>query len=195
LSSADLSVHPTTAAECGTAIAVLEAPAEILLAAQDVERVPYLEVRDRLSRELVTVLEMLSPTHKRGDDRRQYLAKRSQLIESSANLVEIDLLRGGRAMPDVNRPDCTYSVLVSRAKDRPRCGFWPIGLRERLPEIPIPLRLYDSDARVDLPQILDQVYDVYGYEDFVFSETPVPPLTPQEVEWTKQIFESQRLHD
>ena len=90
---ADLSLAQNKPGNGGTAMADFDAPAEIQLTTQDVERVPYLEIRDRFSRELVTVLEMLSPSNKRGDDRRQYLAKRSQLLESPAHLVEIDLLR------------------------------------------------------------------------------------------------------
>ena len=70
-------------------------------------------------------------------------------------------------MPDANRPDCAYSVVVSRVEDRPRGGFWPIKLRERLPEIPIPLTQPDGDARVDLQETLNHVYDVYGYADFI----------------------------
>jgi hypothetical protein len=185
---ADLSLARGTTENGGGATAILEAPAEIQMTAQDVERVPYLEIRDRSSRELVTVLEMLSPSNKRGDDRRQYLAKRSQLLESSAHLVEIDLLRGGKPMPDSNRPACAYSVVVSRADDRPRGGFWPIGLKERLPEIPIPLRQPDGDARVDLQEVLSHVYDVFGYEDFVYAGTPVPALSLQDARWAKQVL-------
>jgi len=190
---ADLSLARTESGNGGAVTAVLEAPAEIQLTAQDVERVPYLEIRDRFSRELVTVVEMLSPSNKRGDDRRQYLAKRSQLLESSSHLVEIDLLRGGRSMPDANRPDCDYSVVVSRAEVRPRCGFWPIGLKQRLPEIPIPLRQSDPDARVDLQEALNRVYDVYGYEDFVYSGTPAPPLSPEDARWAELVLGSERL--
>jgi Protein of unknown function (DUF4058) len=187
---ADVSLHRTETGNGGGSTAVLEAPAEILLTTQDVERVPYLEVRDRFSRELVTVLEMLSPTNKRGDDRRQYLAKRSEVLDSAANLVEIDLLRGGRPMPDANRPDCTYSVVVSRPEDRPRCGFWPIGLKERLPEIPVPLRRDDGEARIDLQEVLNHVYDVFGYEDFVYSGTPDPALSPEDARWSREVLGS-----
>ena len=90
-------------------------------------------------------------------------------------------------MPDADRPDCDYSVLVSRAADRPRCGFWPIGLKERLPEIPIPLRQHDDDARVDLQEVLNCVYDVYGYEDFIYLGMPVPPLSPEDARWAEGI--------
>jgi hypothetical protein len=159
----------------------------IQFTAQDVERVPYLEIRDRLSRELVTVLEMLGPSNKRGDDRPQYLAKRRQLLESSAHLIEIDLMRGGKPMPNANRPGCAYSVVVSRA-DRPRVGFWPIGLKERLPEIPIPLRKPDGDARVNLQEVLNHVYDVFGYENFVYAGSPAPALSPEDLRWATQVL-------
>src|SRR5208337_5364314 len=57
---------------------------------QDVEKVPFLEVRDRQGRELVTAIELLSPSNKRsGEDREQYLAKRRELLRSPAHLVEI----------------------------------------------------------------------------------------------------------
>jgi len=64
----------------------------------DVERHTFLEIRDCDNRQLVTVLELLSPSNKRpGPDREQYLAKRQQLLASSVHLVELDLLRVVRA--------------------------------------------------------------------------------------------------
>ncbi len=190
---ADLSLARTEGENGGAQTAVLQVPTEIQLTAQDVERVPYLEIRDRFSRELVTVLEMLSPSNNRGEDRRQYLAKRNQLLESSVHLIEIDLLQGGRPMPDANRPDCAYSVLVSRVEERPRCGFWPIGLKERLPEIPVPLKQHDGDARVDLQEILNRVYDVYAYEDFVYLGAPAPPLSPDDAHWAQGVLGTARV--
>ena len=75
---------------------------------QDVERVRYLEVRDREGREVVTVIELLSPSNKRaGDDRESYLAKRRELLRSPAHLVEIDLLRGWTPMPQEGGPSAT----------------------------------------------------------------------------------------
>jgi hypothetical protein len=91
-------------------------------------------------------------------------------------------------MPDANRPACAYSVVVSRAENRPRGGFWPIALKERLPAIPIPLRQPDGDARVDLQQVLDHVYDVFGYEDFLYSGSPAPPLPPKDLRWATQVL-------
>jgi hypothetical protein len=169
------------------AIEVLEAPSEVRLRTQDTRRVPFLEVRDRRNRELIAVVELLSPSNKRGgSDRDQYVAKRNRLLGTEAHFVEIDLLRGGRPMPVEGRPRCAYSVLVSRAEDRPRAGFWPIGLRKRLPIIPIPLRRPDENARIDLQEALDHVYDAAGYEDFLYEGKPEPPLSVKDAAWARR---------
>jgi hypothetical protein len=169
-------------------VGLLEAPAKVRLPAQEIEEVPYLEVRDRLGRELVTVIELLSPSNKRlGADRELYLAKRRQLLRSPTHLVEIDLLRGWVPMPHDERPDCNYSVLVSRTERRPDADFWPIAFRQRLPVIPIPLRHPDPDALVDLQEVLHRAYDGPGYEHFIYVGSPEPPLDPADEAWARQI--------
>jgi hypothetical protein len=191
LRRADLSVARAGAdieAQAGPAVLDIEAPAEVELTFQEIERVPYLELRDRKSRELVTVLEVLRPTKKRGEDRKQYLTKRRELLESKAHFIEIDLLRGGRPMPAANRPDCDYSVVLSRAGNRPRAAFWPIQLKQRLPEIPIPLRSPDRDARIDLQEVLHRVYDAYAYGDFIYLNPPDPPLSPEDQAWAQLLI-------
>jgi hypothetical protein len=155
------------------------------------ESLSYLNVLDRESREVVTVVELLSPTNKRpGEHRAQYLAKRSAVRQSEAHLVEIDLLRGGLAMPAEERPGCTYSVLVSRAGRRPHADFRPFGLRDPLPTVPVPLRTEDGDARLDVRAILDRVYDESGYEDFIYKNEPDPPLTSDDAAWARSYLPS-----
>ncbi|MFI5455474.1 MAG: DUF4058 family protein [Isosphaerales bacterium] len=172
-------------------IGLLAAPTEMRLPVHEVEQLAFVEIRDRRSRELVTVVEVLSPSNKQsGSTRDQYLAKRQELLDSRANLVEIDLLRGGKPMPLVERPDHSYaySILVSRVDDRPRAGFWPIGLRERLPIIPIPLRAPDGDARLDMQEALNHVYDASGYEDYIYSGLPDPPLEGEDRTWAESLI-------
>jgi hypothetical protein len=160
---------------------------EVQLSAVDVERVPFLEIRDRLDREVVTVIELLSPSNKRpGPDREQYLAKRREILRSPSNLVEIDLLRGWAPMPEGGRPEGDYSVLVSRAVRRPVAAFWPIRLRDRLPLIPIPLKPDDPEGRVDLQDVLHHAYDGPGYENFIYQEPPEPPLSAEDAEWASR---------
>lgn len=164
--------------------ALLEAPAEVGLPTIDMEGQSFLEIRDSANHELVTVVELLSPSNKyAGPDREQYLAKARHLQRSWVHFVEIDLLRGGPRMPWLDMPSCDYCVVVSRFEQRPKAGFWPIRLRERLPEIPIPLRHGDADARVDLQQVLHRLYDAAGYAYYVYSGPPEPQLTPADAAW------------
>jgi Protein of unknown function (DUF4058) len=175
--------------EVERATAILDAPAYLTLPELDIERESFLEIRDRQNRELIAVVELLSPTNKRpGDHRGQYLTKRNDLLRSPAHLVEIDLLRGGPSMPPVDRPNGPYSVLVSRAASRPRVGFWPFGLRDPLPTVPVPLKDADGEARLDLRAILDRVYDESGYAYFLYDHEPDPPLTGDDAEWARALL-------
>jgi hypothetical protein len=167
-------------------VGTIDAPVRVQIPVQEVRRVPFLEIRDRIGRELITVVELLSPANKRaGADREQYVAKREQLLKSGAHFVEIDLLRGGRPMPLENRPRCDYPALVSRAESRPWADFWPIRLRQRLPSIPIPLLAGDPDARIDLQEVLNHVYDAAGYADFIYAGRPHPPLASRDAAWAR----------
>jgi hypothetical protein len=157
--------------------AVLDAPAEVRIPEMDTESLSFLEIRDRDNHELVTVVELLSPTNKyAGPDREQYLAKARQLQRSKVHFVEIDLLRGGPRMPWLDMPECDYCVVVSPVEKRPKADFWPIQLRDRLPEIPIPLRGGDPPAHLDLQQVLHRIYDAAGYVYYIYSGPPEPLL-------------------
>ena len=165
---------------------LLEAPVYGLLApAVDLERHAFLEIQDRDTREVITVIELLSPSNKTSD-REQYLEKRRRFLKSSVHLVEIDLLRGGRRLPLQQLPKCDYYAIVSRAEERPRVGVWPIRLRDRLPVIPIPLRSHEPDARLDLQEVLNQVYDAAAYEDYIYKGRPEPRLRKADGEWATQ---------
>ena len=172
--------------------AAIVAPAYGRVPAIEVEQLSYLEVCDRDSLEVITVIELLSPSNKRtGPDREQYLSKRHQLLASSVHVVEIDLLRGGPRMPLEDLPDCDYYVMVSRAEERPQVGLWPLRVRDSLPRVPIPLRRPDPDAWVDLKAVLDRVYDAAGYEDYVYKGRPQPLLHPDDAAWANQFVPRQ----
>lgn len=190
LGRGDVTVASPAGAEEETAeTASLAAPAYGRLpSVTDVERQSYLEIRDRKSRDLITVIEVLSPTNKRtGSDREQFVAKRRQLMQSPVHYVEFDLLRGGRRMPVDDLPECDYYALVSLAQERPRVGIWPIRLRDPLPSVPIPLRDPDPPVWIDLQEALHRVYDAAGYEDYVYNSRPQPPLTADDDEWARAI--------
>lgn len=139
----------------------------------EVEKHTYIEIRDRQNHDLVTMLEVLSPSNKRyGPDREQYLMKRSVLMVSPVSIVEIDLLRDGPRMPIEDAPECDYLAMVSRPAMRPNVELWPIQLEQPLPIIPIPLRGEFPDARLDLQAMLHYVYDSAGYEDYIYDSPP-----------------------
>lgn len=175
------------------ATALVEAPCRVQLPAVDVEQLSFIEIRDRDDWQLVTVIELLSPTNKySGSDRDQYLAKRRQVLMSTVHLVEIDLLRGGPRMPMVGLPECDYCVLVSRAESRPEAGVWPIALRDPLPPIPIPLRAPHRDARLDLQTLLHRIYDAAGYEDYIYRSPPHPRLNAEDAAWATALVPAER---
>jgi len=177
------------AANSGGGVAVMEAPVlgEVAEAVAE-ERSAYLEILDIESREVVTVIEVLSPANKsRVADREQYLAKRRCILNSYTHLVEIDLLRGGPRAPVTNLPPCDYCVLVSRRETRPKVGLWPIGLREPLPVIPVPLLAPDPDVPLDLMAVLRRVYDAAGYHRYIYRHQPAPELNAEDRAWAAEL--------
>jgi hypothetical protein len=132
-------------------------------------------------RQLVTAIEILSPTNKRADGRMEYLAKRCQILLSTTHLLEIDLLRQGRRLPMRDPlPPVDYFVLLSRAENRPIADVWPLALRDRLPVVPIPLLPGDADVILDLQQIFTAAYDLLGYDLAIdYHRPPEPPLNDE----------------
>lgn len=172
--------------------ATIEAPAyALMISAVDILREPYLEICDRQSRQLVTAVELLSPTNKRrGPDREQYLRKRYEYLQAQVNLVEIDLLRGGPRLPLDDLPACDYYALVGRSNEYPRVAVWPLRLRDSLPTIPIPLRPPDGDATLDLQAVLQSVYDAAGYRYYIYEGEPKPPLSETDLVWATELAHS-----
>lgn len=174
-------------------VGLLAAPFEVQLPAMDLERLSFIEIRHRMSRQLITSIEILSPTNKQpGSGRDLYLAKRQYMQDSGVNPVEIDLVRAGKPMPMEPRRPCDYSVLVSRAEAWPRAGFWAIGLRDRLPIIPVPLRAPDGDAQLDIQDVLHHVCDASGYGDYIYEGTPDPPLSVEDQAWAESFVPQRR---
>jgi hypothetical protein len=170
----------------GRGTSAIQAPALVELPREDVERIAYLKILDGEGREVVTVVELLSPTNKRrGENRTSYLGKRRAILAGDVNLVEIDLLRAHPPMPPPDRPPCAYSVMVVRRGWGSVAEFWPIGLRDPLPIVPIPLRSDDLDARADLKAALDGAYDDAAYASRVYKKNPDPPLSPEDEVWAR----------
>lgn len=148
------------------------------------------EIRDAAERRLVTVIELLSLTNKRGEGRAEYLARRQRLLLGTAHLIEIDLLRSGQRVPmGEPLPDAPYFVVLSRVERRPEVEVWPIARAERLPVVPVPLLPGDDDVPLDLQAALDTVYDAVGLDLAVdYGRSPDVPLAGDAAAWAEQVL-------
>jgi Protein of unknown function (DUF4058) len=173
-----------------TSSATLE-PVTIPLLNGDVEEIHdmWIEIRNLPELNLVTVIEILSPTNKTGAGRVEYLDKRDDYIDLPVNLVELDLLVGGRRLP-MKKPmppgDCY--ALVARAQRRPDCDVYAWSIRQPLPTIPIPLKLVDSDVLLNLVDSFALAYQRGRYSRTIdYSRALDLPLQPEDKAWAEQI--------
>ena len=146
------------------------------------------QIRDVERHHLVTAIEILSPTNKRREGRREYLRRRDRFLDSDVHLLEIDLLRKGRRVPmeeELPRlPTSSSSAVPTRA---PLTEVWPIPLDQPLPTVPVPLHAGDDDARLDLQQALTMAYDEYGLSYMIdYAKPPDVSLTAEQAAWVDQ---------
>ncbi len=165
-------------------------------------RHPFVEIRDPTrGHKLITLIEIVSPSNKGpGPDREAYEAKQREILHSDANLIEIDLLRGGeRLLPypelrqAVARLSPDYLILVNRALGRRERGtdyeLYPVGLREPLPCIPVPLRFGDRDLPLDLQVMVNRAYDRGPYRRMIdYTRPPDPPLSEEDAAWADALL-------
>jgi hypothetical protein len=155
-----------------------------------------IEIRDTANRELVTAIEVLSPTNKRGDGYDEYLAKRRRILLSTAHLLEIDLLRQGKRVPMKEPlPPAPYFVFLSRAEKRPITDVWPIALSDPLPTVPIPLLPDDGDTFLELQAAFTAMYDLLGYNLAVnYTQPPEVLLAGEAALWLEERLREARRH-
>lgn len=207
LELADRSVYPDLVmvethprGRVGPAVGTLQADAPVRVhVAEQVElREPFLEVRETHRGErVVAVIEVLSPANKRpGAGREVYQRKQADVLASDAHLVEVDLLRGGEpsvALPPGAGPASAYRVVVSRGSDRSAREVYPFGVQDRLPRVGLPLLPPDPDAVLDLPAVLEQVWERGAYaQRLSYEQEPLPPLGASEAAWARERLASWR---
>lgn len=178
-----------TSAVAGTVQGTTVAAAPLELATVIPTAIPHvtIEIRDTAHRQLVTAIEVLSPTNKRGEGRDEYLAKRRRLLLSTAHLLEIDLLRQGQRVPiQQPLPWATYFIFLSRVERRPLTEIWPLSLKNPLPVIPVPLLPGDQDVALDLQLVFTTTYDLLGYDlAFDYTQAPEIPLPKEDAAWAE----------
>lgn len=148
----------------------------------------------------VTVIAVLSPANKLGvDGRAAYLRRQREYLEAGMNLVEIDLVRDGDfvfAVPEWRIPSTLrtpYVVCMCRAAARGRVALYPIGLRDALPSIQIPLRPSDHDVVLELQPIVDACYRDGRYHQVDYRVDPVPRFGEEDSQWIDQLLREKGL--
>ena len=186
----------TPGADAGV-IAVAEP--ELLVAKEPPHR--WIEIRTDLG-DLVTVIEVLSPSNKIGH-RDAYRAKRRDYVAAGVNVVEIDLLRGGARTVDVDgmgysrryaRLGEHYTICASRRVVPGRREVYPCPLRERLPAIRIPLRATDPDVPLDLQALVDRCYTTGRYWKLDYTRPLWPAPAEADAAWIAARLAAAGLH-
>ena len=174
-------------ASMGAAVLEVDVPM-----ADEVEEI-FLEVREVTTGRCVTVLELLSPVNKlTGRGRDTYLEKRTEVLRTRTNFVEVDLLRAGEPMPVVGPPVMSdYRILVSRGSRRPRAQLYPWGVREKIPSFVLPLLPGDAEPTVDLGAVLHALYDRARFDlRLDYTQPPIPALAEDDAAWARSLATS-----
>jgi len=142
-------------------------------------------VLDVAKNELVTSIEILSPTNKREPGLGAYRQKRSELMRAGVHLLELDLIRRGvRPWTPEGLPPSAYLALLTRARHA-QTEIWPIDFRSPLPVLPVPLRSPDPDVPLDLQTALITIYDESDYDRTLDyrQPPPEPALSEEDAAW------------
>jgi hypothetical protein len=146
----------------------------------------YLEIRDTRNQEVITTIEILSPSNKTtGEQMRDaFYRKREAVMRSTTHWIEIDLLRAGERPAEVTGKSDYYALLKRGGEPGP-FEVWYFDLRDRLPIIAVPLRPPFPAIALDLQSIFEQVYKRAHYAESVdYTRTPpAPRLPPAERAW------------
>ena len=157
----------------------------------------YIEVRRVANREVVAVIELLSPTNKNPPDRQGYLTKRAAILSSPTHLVEIDLLRAGRRMPVIGAvPDTHYRILVANARRTDSSAdLYAFGIRDAVPDFVLPLAQADEGIAINLNPVINDAYANGGYDlDIDYAQDPQePPLSDDDRVWLDALLREQGL--
>jgi hypothetical protein len=141
-------------------------PISVSLPLPEEVRESYLEVREVSSGQVITVIEILSPKNKRpGEGRVAYDRKRQQVLSSTTNFIEMNLLRKGEHFAlGVELAASQYYVLLARGQQRPQADLYSFGLEEPLPSFPLPLDGISAEPIVELQRIFMELFDRAGFD-------------------------------
>lgn len=150
----------------------------------------------------MTVIELLSPANKTSGHpgREKYRTKQQEMLNSRVHLLEIDLLRRGEhtvaaPLPELeHRGRWDYPVCLHRSTQRWQYEVRPVQLRDRLPQIHVPLAGEDPDVILDFQAVFDRFYDENAYARLLdYRQDPTPPLGDADRAWAEALLRERGL--
>lgn len=145
--------------------------------------------------QLISVIEFLSPGNKRQPGLSAYRQKRGELLAADVHVVEVDLVRAGdwrslmlpeRCPAEAVAP---YRAVIRTSGARPGGYLFPISLRERLPDVPVPLRPGEQPVKLPMQALIGTVYADGRYEETLdYSREVDPPLEAGDAAWVDELL-------
>jgi hypothetical protein len=156
----------------------------------------YLEIRQRSTDRLVTVVDIVSPHNRTtSKGRQEYQRSQQEFRRQGANVVELDLVLQGTSCLDIateGLPPFHYAVCVCRARHQDRLEIYTTTLRKRLPRIRLPLASDDRDLVVDLQAVFSRCYDRHFDGRVDYSKDPPALLDEDDARWLRNLLAAYR---
>jgi hypothetical protein len=180
-------------AETNVALLDVDKPAVFQVIREEI-RETYVEIVEiAAGNRMVTAIEVLSPHNKQpGRGREAYLEKRDQYVAAEANIVEIDLLRGGEPTVPLRKKEFEtlgpWRYLVSVYRSHPtKHEVYAFPLEQRLPKIAVPLAYGDKDVPLDLQAAFSRCWEEGGYPELLrYHDAPPGELSEEELRWCRE---------
>jgi hypothetical protein len=147
----------------------------------------WIEIRAD-SGDLITVIEVTSPANKTSSGRATFEQKVANFLHGGVSVMEIDLIRGGRAARDArigNWPEDPCQIIVDRGSRTGLTEVYPCPLREPIPVVRVPLRRGEPDAALDVQALIDRCYARGRYWKLKYQQSPVPELGEADLIWAQ----------
>lgn len=204
--SPDVTVYERPRPQLKGGTAVAEKPQvrepEIIPALEEERTVRFVQiVQMKPAREVVAVIELLSPANKRAysKGRETYLRKQQRILASDSHFLEIDLLREGEytlSAPQSKVQEAgafDYLISLSQSDYRANYYVWRLQLSETLPCFALPL-WNREEVIIDLQAAFNSCYEGGRYrEELDYTVPPEPPFTPEQEIWANDLLVAQGL--
>ena len=119
-------------------------------------------------------------------------------MQSSAHLIEIDLLRRGAhtvAVPHASlhrQGAWHYLTCLHRGGQGARYEVWAVTVRQRLPRFAVPLAFGDPDVVLELQTVFNRCYDEGAYVRRIdYRREPSPTLSAADASWVEALLREQ----